>query len=146
MLMAAMLLSGCGSNLNPLNWFGGSEEQQRPEAEQAQETVETDPRPLVDQVTEMAVERVPGGAIVRATALPDRQGYWEADLVADAPGASDNGTLVFEFRAAPPRTPTPQGTPASREITAATYLSDQALDGVRTVIVRGAQNQRSARR
>lgn len=144
-LAATLVLSACSgvrqSRLNPINWFGGSTEQ-RVAVVTAEEV---DPRPLVAEVTEMAVERMPGGAIVRAKGLPARQGYWDADLVADT-AASADGVLVYQFRVAPPAGRTPAGTPPSREVTAGTFLSDQDLLGVRTIVVRGTLNQRSARR
>jgi len=127
-----------------MNWFGGSKEERlasTPEAQAAR-----DPRPLVDQVIEMGVDRVPGGAIVRATGLPSRQGFWDADLVALSGGPDKSGVLTYEFRIFPPLASTLQGTPPSREVTAAVFLSGQDLEGVRTIVVRGTSNQRSARR
>ncbi len=62
----AAALAGCAgvrkSKLNPFNWFKKSE---------PRETIvlpgeEEDPRPLVDTVLSMAVEPIPGGAVVRA--------------------------------------------------------------------------------
>jgi hypothetical protein len=144
LLSASLLLAACGSSLNPMNWFGGSTEElvaSTPEAQAAR-----DPRPLVDQVTELGVDRVPGGAIVHATGLPSRQGFWNAALVAQSGGPDKSGVLIYQFRIFPPLTTTLQGTPPSREVTAALFLSGQDLEGVRTIVVRGASNQRSARR
>lgn len=149
-LSAVMLLSACASmrdsRINPFNWFGRS---------QATETTTTaapppggvvDDRPLVDQVVAMRVERAPGGAIVHAVALPPSQGYWKADLVPENDGRPVNGVLTVQFRAYSPPKPWPQGTEQSREITAGIFLSEQTLRGVRTIVVRGARNQRSSRR
>ncbi|WP_212525725.1 hypothetical protein [Actibacterium sp. MT2.3-13A] len=149
-LSAALLLGACGpvrdSRLNPFNWFGRSTEQQvaatvTPGAQPA------DPRPLVEQVLEMRVEPVPTGAIVHAMGLPPRQGYWKAALVAENDGRPDDkGVLVLSFRAYQPLEATPQGAQPSREITAGLFLSQQDLQAVRTIVVRGAQNQRTSRR
>jgi len=149
-LSVALLVGACGSvrdsRLNPFNWFGRSEEQQV--ATGAAAAVEPgDPRPLVEQVLEMRVEPIPTGAIVHAVGLPPRQGYWKADLVAENDGKPDEkGVLLLSFRACQPLEATPQGTQPSREITAGLFLSNQDLATVRTIIVRGAQNQRTSRR
>ncbi|ARE41627.1 hypothetical protein RGUI_3486 [Rhodovulum sp. P5] len=143
-LSATLFLTACESRLNPVNWFGRSTEERVATAPTV--SLETDPRPLVDEVTAMAVERIPGGAIVRAVGRPARQGYWAAELVPVTGDEVKKGTRVFDFRIAPPDGSTRTGTPQSRELSVATFLSDQALAGHRTIIVRGARNQRRARR
>lgn len=154
-LALVLALAGCGfsdSRLNPFNWFGGSRSETpdlSPRAGYPEDV--PDARPLVAQVATMQVERVPGGAIVRATGLPPVQGFWDAELVPDLTDAEgrpvpDGGTLSFQFRVVPPRQPTRAGPPVSRELTAAVYLSDQTLAPVRTITVRGQGNQRSSRR
>jgi hypothetical protein len=82
-LCASLALGACStisqSRLNPFNWFGGSEEtvvQRSPLDKPA------DRRLLVHQVTEMKLEKMPGGVIIRATGLPPTQGFWDAELVA----------------------------------------------------------------
>ncbi|MBN2905980.1 MAG: hypothetical protein JXJ18_04660 [Rhodobacteraceae bacterium] len=148
MLTAALLLGACStvreSRINPFNWFGGSTEERVALAPDEAQVV--DARPLVEQVTEMAVEKLPGGAIVRATGLPPRQGFWMAELVAETDGPTEDGTLAFTFRVAPPTGTTRSGTEPSREVTAGLFLTTQDLAQVRTILVRGARNQRSARR
>lgn len=153
-LSAALFLTACGtvreSRLNPFNWFGRSTEQ--PVAQTGGGDEETvvinDPRPLAQQILSMKVERIPGGAIVHATALPPTQGYWKADLIAENRGRPDEkGTLTLQFRAFQPvERDAPAGTAVSREITAGLFLSDQDLQLVRTIVVKGAENQRSSRR
>ena len=143
-LSLCLMLAGCGgfrdSRLNPFNWFGKS---------QPRETIvlpdkAADPRPLVDAVLTLAVEQIPGGAIIRATGQTPSQGWWKADLVAQP--ITEDGVLVFEFRLFPPITQTDVNTPRSREVTVATYLSDIKLDAVREIVVQGASNARTARR
>ena len=58
----------------------------------------------------------------------------------------DGSALVYEFRAAPPFQSTPVSSERSRQIVAATFLSDQDLAGTREVRVLGARSSRSARR
>lgn len=150
-LIAVTALTGCsrisGSRLNPLNWFGASTEETRTTSQVRVETVERrDTRPLVNQITALRVDRVPSGAIVYATGLPPSQGFFAADLVQRNGGVAENGVLVLDFVAIPPRTQTAVGTQRSREITAALFMSEQSLQGVRSIVVRGLSNQRSVRR
>jgi hypothetical protein len=143
MLCATLALGACstigGSRLNPFNWFGGSEEvavaapQERP----------ADPRLLIAQVTDMQLERMPGGVIIRATGLPPTQGFWQAELVARP---VEDGTIIYDFRVFPPIGGTAISTPQSREITAAAFLSNIKLNDIRQITVQGEANARSSRR
>jgi hypothetical protein len=142
-LTALLLTTACSgfgqSKLNPLNWFKrGTPEGiallQRPE----------DNRALVAQVTVLKVEPYPGGAIVRATGVPQSQGWWEAELVKVE--TEEEGTILYEFRIFPPVEPRPAGTPFSRQVTVAESLSAIALDGVRKIVVQGASNALSSKR
>lgn len=144
-LIVTLGLGACGrirdSRLNPFNWFGGSTRSQTvaPVPEEV-----ADPRPLVSNVTALAIERMPGGAVVRATGVPPTQGYWAAELV-ERP-IDDNGVLVFDFRVAPPPAASAVSTVRSREITVASFLSDKRLETIRTITVQGANSARSSRR
>lgn len=145
-LIAATTLTACGvwreSRINPKNWFGRSQEVQV--AAPADDGLDAKGRSLVASVTGMTVEPYPGGAIIRATGLPPSQGWWDAELVALP--VDDKGVLVVEFRVFPPVKAWPEGTPVSRQITAALALSDIRLEPVRTIVVQGATNARSSRR
>ena len=143
-LMLCLGLAACGgmrdSKLNPFNWFGRSQETEKvalPEAPR-------DPRALVQQVIGLAVEEVPGGAIVRATGLPPTQGYWQAELVPQP--VDETGRLVLEFRVFPPVETMRAGTQPSREVVVALYLSNYKLETIREIVVQGEANARSARR
>ena len=144
LLMAAMVLTACGrvrdSRLNPFNWFGRCEAGAQ---EPAALPVAEDYRLLVQQVTVMQVERVPEGAIVRATGLPPTQGWWDGDLVETS---FEDGVLTYEFRLTPPLTPKPAVTPKSREVTVASFLSNIRLAEVAQIVVQGEMNARSSRR
>lgn len=145
-LVSILTLSACArvtdSRLNPFNWFGDDavEETVTPTA-----VVDTDPRPRVAQITDLAIERTATGAIVRATGVPRTQGWHSAALVAvsDAP---INGEMVYVFRALPPDAQQPVSTVRSRELTAARTLSVQQLAATRSVRVEGATNARTTRR
>lgn len=145
-LAALALVAGCAtvrdSRINPFNWFGRSAETRAVAAAPAQPV---DPRRPIAQVTEMAVEPRPGGAILRATGLPPTQGHWDAALVLDPveDGASE---LTYRFLVQPPPVPRPAGTPQSREVTAAIFLSDFRLEGIRRVTVAGESNARTVTR
>jgi hypothetical protein len=140
----AVAVAGCGglrqSKLNPFNWFRKSEP--RETIVLPDEVV--DDRGLVETVLTLAVEPIPGGAIVRARGQAPRQGYWMAELVAQP--LSENGTLVYEFRIFPPVTRTDVNTPQSRQVDAAIYISDVKLENVREIVVQGATNARASRR
>lgn len=143
MLATAALLAlvGCGvgqTRLNPFNWFGSS----------TSEAVSSDSQqptePVVDQVLSLDVAATPSGAIVSAVGLPATQGFWDAELVRLP--TDDASLLLLEFRILPPLFPHPEGTQPSREVLAATVLSNQDLAGIRTIAVQGIQNRRSVRR
>ncbi|QMU58191.1 MAG: hypothetical protein GKR98_08280 [Boseongicola sp.] len=137
LLLATLFLSNCGgdSGLNPFSWFQSS-----PDVE----TVENvdidnnqDPRPLVNTVANVSVDEVPGGIIVRATGLPDVQGWYATELVAANDGLPLDGVLTFTFRGVPPEFSTRVSTQQSRELVVAKYLSDIALLGVREIRIMG---------
>ncbi len=144
-LAAALTLSACGgigsSRLNPFNWFGNSQEEEiLPE----NAVVVRDSRPVIEQVTALAVEQVPGGAIVRARGAAAVPGWYATDLVV-VPAQSGNGVVTYDFKAIPPEVPG-RGTGNARLITAGTFLSDDDLQGVREIRVRARTNIRSTRR
>lgn len=141
-LIATLVLVGCGSRLNPMNWFGSDEET----IAAAPEAFTADPRPLVGNVTQLRIERITSGAIVRATGLPQTQGYWDAELVPTNLKDLKNGELIYEFRVHAPLDPMPSSTARSREVFVASDLSEVELRGVRKITVVGAGNRRSVRR
>ncbi|MCV2873292.1 hypothetical protein OEZ71_13410 [Defluviimonas sp. WL0050] len=149
LLILALTLGACGkvreSRLNPFNWFGRSET-----VVVATEGVvpgrPDDPRVLVADVTDMEVARQPGGAIIRASGLPPTQGWWDTALVPENDGVPVDGVLTYRFVLAEPLGTKPVSTRQSRELTAATYISDIKLAGVSQIVVVGAQNSRASRR
>lgn len=144
-------LSACGSlgssRLNPLTWFGGGREEPLTLVPEGGYAVVEDNRALVERVAEIAVERMPGGAIVRAVGIAPTQGWWDAELVAENGGVPVDGVLAYRFVIAEPAEAQRVSSEASRRITAAVVLTDRALAGVRQIVVRGQTNQMvSARR
>lgn len=104
----------------------------------------TETRPLMPQITAFAVEPTPGGAILRVTGLPPRQGYWDGALVPVV--QPDPSVLAFEFRALPPPVPTRVSTERSRYVDVAVFVDNNALAGIREIRVLAAENARAARR
>lgn len=133
--------SGVGSGLNPFKWF-------RKDREVTAEAVEVaDPRALVASVKSLKVDRMPGGAIIRAVGLAAVQGVYDAELVPlGGSETPDGGVLTYEFRVMPPRTVTSVGAERSREVLVGHFVSDQTLTGVRRITVIGQSNRRTTRR
>ncbi len=144
-LAVTLTMTACGrvseSRLNPFNWFG--RDRAETVAVDAQAAT-NDGRQFVEQVTELAVDPTPGGAIVRAVGVPPIQGFWDAELVRVE--TQDPSQVVFEFRVLPPLERRIAGTVGSREIIAGASLSNAALQGVRSITVVGQRNRRSVRR
>lgn len=168
LLVATLTLSACGtvrdSRLNPFNWFGRSQSQVVvadtreetnpliPERNQGlfdnfrrQEIViPTNP---VDQISDLVIERVPGGAIVRASGITTHRGPFNVLLV---PQTEDevpvDGVLSYSLEAARPAS-APQGGPERiRTVTAARHLTDNQLRNVRVIRVAGVRNARTSAR
>lgn len=144
-LTCAVVLSGCArvseSRFNPFNWFGGSNAEDRVAVTDEFQ----DPRPLVAEVTSLAVEPTPTGAIIRATGLPPQQGWYAGSLVPDTDGPVD-GVLSYRFRAVPPLGQTRVSTVRSRELSVGVAISRTVLAETRVIRVIGARNVRTVRR
>ncbi len=164
LLLTTVALTGCAavneSRFNPLNWFGRGQ----PDAAATDvATAERNPliperrasvffdnepeafagRPIAD-VTELFIERRPGGAIIRATGEADRVGPYDVRLIRDD-AASDDQTLVFDLKGL--QSPGPRSTgPRARQVTVAVFISTQDLEGIRAITVRGANTSRTSRR
>lgn len=153
-LVVALVTSGCArvadSRLNPLNWFGSSAPVSnvdesgilRPLVTTRGPTV-TDQRGAIDQIADMRIERIPEGAIVRATGIASTQGQFNAQLV---PVSRTGGVLVLAFRVEAAEGFAPGGSEFSRQITVARALSTADLSGIRVIRVQGARNARESRR
>lgn len=140
----ALSLAGCAavgqSKLNPFNWFQKSQ----PREAFVLPAEKADMRALAQEVTGMEVLPYSAGAIIRATGRMPTQGWWDAELVARP--VDDAGVLVYDFRVFPPLADAPVGAAQTREVTVATSISPQKLEGVREIVVQGESNARSSRR
>jgi len=164
LLVASLALGACGSVLNPGNWFG------RSTSEPIQQVNQAPANPLIpeksssifkrkdnaepvyvgqpfDEIIDLTIDRVPGGAIIRATGRADRQGSYAVQLT---PLVEDetpiNGVLTYRLEAVKPDQNTPIGTAPTREATAGREMTDQELRGVTTIRVEGVRNALVARR
>lgn len=165
LLVSSLTLAACGavrdSRVNPFNWFG----QARSEPVEAAEN--TNPlipkggglfsnaraaedlylgRPF-EQVTNLTIERVPGGAIVRATGLAARQGIYAVQLTPENEEEEPvDGVLTYRLEGIRPERNTAVGTVATREVIAARNLTEDQLRGVRSIRVEAQQNALVSRR
>ncbi|WP_296763569.1 hypothetical protein [Sediminimonas sp.] len=158
-VVAALTLSACGtvreSRLNPFNWFGQSRSES---VERVQETNPLIPQraarkqrrdapvpgPLIARVTDMTVDRVPGGAVIKAEGLAASAGAFDVVLVAR--DNADAAKLSYEMRARLPARAPRGGPETGRRVVAAASVTDQKLQGIRTIEVIGQDNLRSVRR
>ncbi|ETX27329.1 hypothetical protein [Roseivivax isoporae] len=163
LLVATLAVASCGtvrdSRLNPFNWFGRAQSQ--PVAANASATNPLLPQRSptaslfrrsqpdayagqpVAQLREMALERRPGGAILRVEGVADRVGPFDVRLTPDE--SADPTVLSFTLNALQRPGPRNAG-PNARAVTAAVWLSDNDLAGVRSVSVRGRDNALVSRR
>ncbi len=139
-------LSACASKLNPLNWFSGGRDAGVVLAPEGGWGDAADPRPMVAQVTELKVMRAPDGAILQVVGLPPRQGYWNAELVPENDERPVDGVLTYVFRISEPPVATRQGTPYSRRVLVAHFVSNTRLAKARQIRIVGANNALVARR
>lgn len=160
LVLSALVLTSCGtvreSRLNPFNWFGNAKstpvevsEEINPLIPRRRASVFRQTRDesyqgwAVEEVSDLRIERRPGGAIITAIGVPDQQGAFEVKLV-KVEDESDAATLTYEFAALQPNART--GTVASRQVTAAVWLTDNELAGIRTIRVKARRNVLSSRR
>lgn len=147
-LALVLAVSACGtvrdSRLNPLNWF--SRESTETLAPAGGWATDIDRRALVPVVTGLEVIPTTGGALVQASGLTETQGWWDVELRPINRGRPVDDALIYEFVVAAPRSATRVSTEASRTVTAGVKIPTPRLQGVRRIIVRGAQNQRSVTR
>jgi hypothetical protein len=160
LLISAMVLTSCGSvrdsAFNPFNWFGRSTSEpvategevnplipRRKASIFRKEQDDSYRGSNVGEVSELLVERRPGGAIIRATGVTDYLGPFELKLV-KLDDQSDADTLTYALRAYQPRQAV--GGQRARTVTAATWLTDNELAGIREIRVLAERNSRVTRR
>jgi len=169
LVISSMALAGCSgwrdSRANPSNWFGQSEPRRVVVADGTEEvnpllperTGIFDKRPkdetyagsAVDQVTALSIEQTPGGAIVKATGLTQRQEAFDARLIdvnsQDEDLVPVDGVLTFRLSAIQSRV-APQGPERTRRVNVGRFISKQTLAETRVIRVVAARNERVSRR
>jgi len=165
LLATSLTLAACGtirdSRVNPFNWFGKSQSEPIEQVENTnplipktgglfardREAADTYAGRPFEQVTELTIERIPGGAIIRATGLAARQGIYQVRLTPENDAEEPvDGVLTYRLEGVRPNSPTPVGARATREVVAARRLTDQTLRAVRSIRVEGVENARVIRR
>lgn len=162
------------SALNPFNWFGRSQDvplEQSSAADGSSTASAQTTNPLIPQrrqgifararaaadienpttpiaqIATLQIERVPGGAIIRASGIDSFANSYDAGLLPQTVDETPvDGVLVYSFRRRVPEGTQPGGAEATREITVARFVSDQTLRGVRSIRVEAASNARAVRR
>ena len=161
-LLAGLVLTSCGTRLNPLNWFGRSSEVVSTPATDAKPANALIParrasalaRPkqvyagiAIDEITDLRIERTTSGAIIHATGIAARQGAFDARLTPETEDESPvDGVLTYTFDVVYPNQTTALGSPRSREVSVARSLSFGDLEAVRVIRVIGSRNTRESRR
>lgn len=160
LVVSALFLAGCSTNANPMNWFGsdGPDESNLTPIESTNplipetsgffksrnEVVPYQGTPI-DAISDLALERFPGGVIVRATGVSATQGAFNARLTSVTEDVTPvDGVLTFRFEAQ--YTQIIGGPQQSREVVIARQFTDQQLQGTRTIRVEGLQNALERRR
>ncbi|EAR50664.1 hypothetical protein OG2516_06192 [Oceanicola granulosus HTCC2516] len=153
-LCAVLALSGCAqlanSPLNPMNLIDRlaaprpiDPANRPPLVTAAQRTTVVEGRPLVAAVREVALEPTGSGAILRATGEAAALGAYNVQLTREG---VEGSTLVYAFRAEPAPGFQPEGTPATRRLTAAVALDAADLRGVTALRVVAQGNSRAVTR
>ena len=146
LLAVTLVVAGCAtvrdSRLNPFNWFD-------PSREVAVAAGDVNPllprRGAFDRITDLTIEPLPGGAVLRASGVAARQGPFAVQLT-PVEEASTEEVLVFSFDRLLPGRGTPVGPEQTRVAEVATHLTDLDLQGVRVIRVVAARNARELRR
>ena len=160
LLMSIVLLAGCGSSANPVNWFGGAQPDesvlepidaanplipQRTGIFQRRNTPAPYLGSTINAVADLTLERVPGGLIIRATGRSATLGAFNAQLTPTTKDETPvDGVLTYRLQAQ--YTQVSGGTPEARDVVVARQLTDQELQGTRTIRVEGLQNALERRR
>lgn len=166
LLVATLVLTGCTtireSNVNPFNWFGGDEPTGAIVPQDAVEENPLIPTPgpikasreerqrykgtPIDAVTDVTVERIPGGIILRATGLAATQGVYDARLTPESEDGPVDGVLSFRLEALNDPNSIAQGPPQTRDVIVAARLTEQDLGTTQIIRVSGATNAVDVRR
>lgn len=152
LMSATLALSGCQSRWNPTNWWGddpvpvGEVNPLIPDTTddgrsffQAKEVAEFVGSPI-QTVTSVEVHKVPEGNLVMVVGVASVHGVSNVRLIPTNDGIPENGILTLELRGIYPEDPIVGGADVTREVTTAVVLTEQHLNGARTIRVSAANN------
>lgn len=140
-------LAGCGmfGSLSSVNPFDGPAPVATPTGPidplvpERKVTQVVDQRAPAASITGVQRDRTEGGVIVTAFGLAARPGAFNAELRFEGrSGTTLRYSLVMQY----PQQATGSGRPS---VTAATFIPDAQLDGVRSIVVQGQSGSRSVR-
>lgn len=154
LLIMTMSVAGCG-------WFGGDAppddattpiEEDNPLIPRTSGILGTNPRTsgvyngtTIDKITDLTIERVPGGLLIRATGLSATLAPFNARLTPSNPDElPEDRVLTYQLQAE--YVPATSGSAASREVVVARTLTNQQLGNTRTIRVEALQNALQRRR
>lgn len=100
---------------------------------------------LIDEITALRVDRIPTGAIVHVTGLPQREGAFDVRLLQVNPDGPVNGVMEYTLNAYQPVT-TPRGTQTTREVDVGVFISQADLERIREIRVVAERNSRTSSR
>lgn len=155
LLILTLTLSACASRMNPMNWFGRSKQEivvgekntLIPQLSGFSKKPDVYSGRLVGKVNELKVEKVPGGAIIRATVIANGHGTFDVRLTPENKDELPvNGVLSYRFEALQSRSGIASGSSQSRSIVVAHRVTDQTLQNVRSIRVLAADNAMVSRR
>lgn len=163
LLLSTLTLTACQSRLNPFNWFGRDREVQTtaapgevnpliPNAGNERKGIFSKrPEPVyagtpLAVVKSVVVHRIPEGAMVEVVGVSNIHGVHTLKLDPQNDGQPVKGVLTYNLLGVHPKGGFTGGTEQSREVTVAHVLTQEQLQGVRTIRVVAAQNARETRR
>ena len=144
--------------MNPFNWFGSARSVETVETQngllpqrsaavsifRTQAEKDVGPGDPIMQISELLIERRPGGAIIRATGISDTAGPFDAELIKEETGED---TSVISYVLTAKVQPGPRNTgPDARKVSVADWLTDNDLAGIRSIRVVGRENTLVSRR
>lgn len=161
--IATLSLVGCGgggsgsagSGLNPLGWFSGSKKQESIEPKGGYVTKQDSGVPIA-RITSARWQPLYEGRLLVVEGLANTKGWWAAKLVTEVPQpegrlrADENGVLRLRFVALPPLDNTFEAAnpaqPGADTIRVSLSISNEALAGIREVVITGGTNTVTLRR
>lgn len=163
LVISTLVLSACSgwrdSRVNPSNWFGKSRSAPSPQATAAstnpllpervgifrRDKREVYEGTLLDEVTDVVIERTSTGGIVRVTGMSRLQGAHDVRLTSENDGKPVDGVLTFSLKALQPEDQG-IGTRAGRTVRVGRYVSSHVLERTSTIRIVADRNVRTTRR